>query len=291
MSQLINLVGQKFGSLTVLERAPGKNKQVYWTCQCDCGAIKDVKSQHLREGKIKTCGRCNANTIVGQQFSNWLVIEATDKKSSTAILYKCKCIHCGHIGYKTSSELKKCERNRCENCRATHLVGQRFGKLVVIERAGVTDYRHTIWKCQCDCGNITYGTYGHLVHGDKSSCGCITSKGETKIAQLLKENNISAIQQYTFDTCRFEDSGQLAKFDFYLPEYKILIEYDGAQHFEKEGHGFFTKEVLCKIKERDEYKTQWCQENNIPLIRIPYTEYENLSIEMIQSLIQKALQG
>lgn len=79
----------------------------------------------------------------------------------------------------------------------------------------------------------------------------------------------------------------MAKFDFYLPEYKILIEYDGAQHFEKEGHGFFTKEVLCKIKERDEYKTKWCQENNIPLIRIPYTEYENLSIEMIQKLIEE----
>lgn len=79
MGQLINLVGQKFGNLTVLERAPGKNKQVYWTCQCDCGTIKDVKSQHLREGKIKTCGRCNANTIIGQQFKNWIVLEATGR--------------------------------------------------------------------------------------------------------------------------------------------------------------------------------------------------------------------
>jgi len=38
---------------------------------------------------------------------------------------------------------------------------------------------------------------------------------------------------------------------------------------------------------RDEYKTKWCKENNIPLIRIPYTEYENLSIEMIQKLIEE----
>lgn len=287
MSQLINLIGQKFGSLTVLERAPNKNNQVYWTCQCDCGTIKDVKSQHLREGKIKTCGRCNANTIVGQQFKNWLVLEATDRKSGTLILYKCKCIHCGHIGYKTSPDLKTYAFNRCENCRATHLVGQRFGNLTIIERAGITPYHHTLWKCQCDCGNITFGTYGHLVSGDKISCGCITSKGEAKICQILKENNIDFVQQKTFDTCRFETSNQLAKFDFYLPKHNVIIEYDGAQHFEEKGHGWFTDKNLQQIKKRDVYKTQWCQENNILLIRIPYTEYEKLSIEMIQNLIEE----
>lgn len=290
MSQLINLVGQKFGSLTVLERAPGKNKQVYWTCQCDCGTIKDVKSQHLREGKIKTCGRCNANTIIGQQFKNWLVLEATDQKSGTLILYKCKCIHCGHIGYKTSPDLKTYAFDRCENCRATWLIGQRFGKLVVEERAGATQYRHTVWKCRCDCGNITYGTYTHLASGDKISCGCVVSKGEAKINQILTENNIEFIQQKTFDSCRFSDSDCLAKFDFYLPAYNILIEYDGAQHYEECGYGWFTVERLQEIKKRDEYKNQWCQENNIPLIRIPYTEYENLSIEMIQKFIEEVKQ-
>ena len=72
-----------------------------------------------------------------------------------------------------------------------------------------------------------------------------------------------------------------------MPAYNILIEYDGAQHYEECGHGWFTEEKLQEIKKRDEYKTKWCKENNIPLIRIPYTEYENLSIEMIQKLIEE----
>ena len=285
MGVLIDLTGQKFGSLTVIDRAPNKNKQVYWTCQCDCGTVKDIKSQHLREGKIVSCGRCNANTIVGQQFSNWLVLEASDKKSSTSILYKCKCVHCGHIAYKTSTVLKKEAYDKCENCRATWLVGKRFGKLVVEERAGATLYRHSIWRCKCDCGNITYGTYSHLSSGDKTSCGCITSRGEAKINQILTENNIEFVAQKTFETCRFSNNECLAKFDFYLPQFNILIEYDGAQHYEEQGHGWFTSEKLAEIKIRDLYKTDWCKANNIPLIRIPYTEYNNLSIEMIQKLI------
>ena len=57
---------------------------------------------------------------------------------------------------------------------------------------------------------------------------------------------------------------------------QYLIEYDGRQHFE----GWSSSEENLKIqKERDNYKNQWCKENNIPLIRIPYTHLDNLCIE------------
>lgn len=52
------------------------------------------------------------------------------------------------------------------------LTGQRFGKLTVLnlekKEKGIT-----IWKCQCDCGNITHVTLGHLRSGDTKSCGCL----------------------------------------------------------------------------------------------------------------------
>lgn len=51
-----DLTGQRFGSLTVIERAENRNGRPYWLCKCDCGTIKEVRGQHLRYGKIISCG-------------------------------------------------------------------------------------------------------------------------------------------------------------------------------------------------------------------------------------------
>lgn len=57
-----------------------------------------------------------------------------------------------------------------------HLVGQRFGRLTVLEktneRLGERKH-HVVWKCQCDCGNIAYVTTSNLNHGNTKSCGCL----------------------------------------------------------------------------------------------------------------------
>ena len=53
-----------------------------------------------------------------------------------------------------------------------NLVGKRFGKLVVIEQSPSISGRIR-WKCQCDCGNITYADSGNIKKGQKRSCGCL----------------------------------------------------------------------------------------------------------------------
>ena len=60
MKTFNNLIGKRFGRLVVLERAENKNKHVYWLCQCDCGNKTIVRSQHLTDGKILSCG-CYVN--------------------------------------------------------------------------------------------------------------------------------------------------------------------------------------------------------------------------------------
>lgn len=72
-------------------------------------------------------------------------------------------------------------------------------------------------------------------------------------------------------------NGYSARFDFYIDN-KYLIEFDGIQHF-KEGHGWNNRSNLTQIQERDMIKNQWCKDNNIPLIRIPYWHLNNLKIE------------
>ena len=70
------------------------------------------------------------------------------------------------------------------------------------------------------------------------------------------------------------------KFDFYVNN-AYLIEYDGEQHFIPSSFGgsLSGKERLKIQKEYDNIKNKWCKDNNIPLIRIPYTHYNDLKLE------------
>lgn len=52
----IDLVGKRFGNLVVLSRAANRGNCAYWLCKCDCGTVKEVRGQHLRSGKIISCG-------------------------------------------------------------------------------------------------------------------------------------------------------------------------------------------------------------------------------------------
>ena len=64
-------------------------------------------------------------------------------------------------------------------------------------------------------------------------------------------------------------------FDFYLPDYNTCIEYDGELHYKAVDY-FGGDDALMNTKCRDEIKTQYCKENNIKLIRIPYWEFDNI---------------
>ena len=71
-----------------------------------------------------------------------------------------------------------------------------------------------------------------------------------------------------------------ARFDFFIQN-SYLVEYDGSQHFNYSSNdkGWNTKEQFEKTQQRDAYKNQWCKDNSIPLIRIPYTKLDTLCIE------------
>jgi hypothetical protein len=51
--------------------------------------------------------------------------------------------------------------------------GQRFGKLVALERSGTDALKKVLWRCRCDCGNEVTVVAGSLVTGNTTSCGCI----------------------------------------------------------------------------------------------------------------------
>lgn len=183
---------------------------------------------------------------------------------------------CGCLQKKKASEILT-KRNKD---LALDLTNQRFGKLVALENTHKQTPGGTalLWKCVCDCGNYCEISSSRLVSGITQSCGCISSHGEEKIQKILQENKIQFERQKTFESCRVGNNHK-ARFDFYLPDYNILIEYDGNVHYYANGYGWNNKENLTKVKNNDKIKNEWCKNNNISLIRIPYFIYDTITIE------------
>lgn len=290
MPQAVNLVGKKFNKLTALERdfeiqKIKKSKDVWWKCQCDCGNIISVNGKTLRAGKIKSCG-CEKpqyafKDLTGQRFGRLIILEKTEERKNNSIVWKCQC-DCGNICFKDSHSLNKGSTKSCgclvkDNAKiqglknAQDISGQQFGHLTALYQLDeIQQGSGHFWVCQCDCGNIKKITIHNLKSGRTTSCGCIkASTGETNLNKKLQELNINFITEKTYSDLISNNQRKL-KFDFYLPDYNILIEFDGEQHYLK--NRYSSKDQF----ERDCQKNKYCLNNNIPLYRIPYSERDNI---------------
>ena len=163
---------------------------------------------------------------------------------------------------------------KIENHKTTEidLTGQQFGYWTVLEKTNNRTASGGIkWKCRCKCGIEKEVSSLSLRNGTSLSCGAHSniSKGNEKIKLILMEAKIPFTMEAKFPTCK---DAQIMPFDFYVND-SYLIEYDGIQHFQP---SIFDYEYTHR---HDIMKSQWCKDNNIPLIRIPYTHYTNLCLE------------
>ena len=113
MKPIANITGQKIGKWTAIMRVVRKNRS-HWLCRCECGKEKLVIASSLLSGESRSCRSCamKGESIVGQKFGEWIVIEEAGKK-----------------------------------------------------------HRHTIYLCECSCGNRSLVKRPNLISGESSSCG------------------------------------------------------------------------------------------------------------------------
>ena len=300
MGKLIDLAGNKYENWTVIRRGENQGKHVCWYCKCDCQEPKfaTIRGDSLKKGNVPYCEcrtkhpkyRCTAENLIGNVYNRLTVLDITeDFTSSGNRLWKCQC-SCENktITYVTADNLRRGKVKSCgclqkENtslANSAKLEGQIFGHLKVIKRVGSNAQGQALWECECDCTGHTHimTTTNKLTAGHTQSCGCVSSRGEELIGKILYQNNINYIKEKTFENCRFEN-GYPAYFDFYLPDYNTLIEYDGSQHFYYTGTGWNTEEQYNQTVVNDKYKNEWCKNNGVTLIRIPYTHYDLLDIK------------
>lgn len=127
-----------------------------------------------------------------------------------------------------------------------------------------------------------HGYFVQRANDHRRGSGCpvcnASSKGESAIATALNRAKISYVPQMSFDDFK-SPKGWKYRYDFYLPKYNILIEYDGIQHTKDVPRNAYDAE---SVKEVDDIKTRYADDNNIRLIRIS-------KLDDIEDMISKIL--
>lgn len=130
----------------------------------------------------------------------------------------------------------------------------------------------TKMKCSCPNGHIFEINWNNFKSGKRCPY-CRKSKGEEIIKSILEELKIDFISQYKFKDCK--DLLPLP-FDFYLPNYNLIIEYDGEQHFDVNRAFNSNENKFWETVIHDAIKNAYCEDNNINILRIPFWEYNNI---------------
>lgn len=137
-------------------------------------------------------------------------------------------------------------------------------------------HKKAFWICS-ECNHRWEATIANRSNG--TGCPkCNFRRGAKKVHKFLSEYKIKFKSEFPLDGCKYK--GQLY-LDFYLVDLNIGIEYNGQQHYKPVRFSYSISEEqskerlrLQKIKDRIKYK--YCKNKSIPLLIIPYWEFDNI---------------
>ena len=230
--------------------------------------------------------------LTNQKFGKLTVLKEFGKDKNAHIIWQCQC-DCGNIINCLSSNITTGKTKSCGCIRVkstikrniernpSKIIGKRFGKLIVLRKiinnntAGRNKY-----ECLCDCGNITYVLAGDLCNKKTQSCGCTRSKGNQLILNELQKSDYNFKSEYKISYNKKRYFIDFAILDD-NKKIKCFIEFEGQQQYylQKNTNGWNTRDHFEKVKKSDKEKNEYCKEKNIPLIRIPYWDFNKISQE------------
>lgn len=274
--------------------------------ECSCGNKFEVSFTKFKDRNKRQCNKCSnknrANKLkrtmnefkkeVYERVGDEYVVVEGEVYVNSKINIRMKHNLCGHIWNVTpdsfllkSTGCPKC--NRPNYYRDTKQFKKEVSTLTNGEYQVLGEYKSARDKTLIrhnikECGYEWDITPDNFLSGTRCP-QCNASKGEEKIRLYIESCEINYKIQYSFDNL-IGINGGLLKFDFAIFDFNnnllFLIEYDGEFHFEKQYDydGFETLQI------HDGLKNQYCKDNKIELLRIPYWEFDN-----IESIIQNQL--
>lgn len=292
-------------SINNLELYKNDSSRLNFSCECGyewSAVYRDVLRSKRDNGCVKCQKRAKSKRVytlsndiylkrVNEYWGDRVEILEDYKKGEDRIKVLCKvcdniwnpmarsllrgngCPKCGH--QKTKSSRIKSNEKYIEELKSVHenridLLDEYYNSNTKIN-----------FKC-CLCDNIWLANPNMILRG-RGCPKCNFSKGELLISKILKDIGIKFEEQFIIKGLK-TNKGGTPRFDFAIFEKDILvkiIEYDGVLHFEPINK-FGGLKRFEDQKEVDSFKNKYCLENNIKMIRIPYTDLSKIDIEYLK---------
>lgn len=195
------------------------------------------------------------------------------------------CKYCGR------DKIGKAKRNDMEKVKNVFLSHD----LILVEGQ---EYHNSQQKLKYICKHHPEKGIQEMSYGNALDCHCPfcrCSRGEKEISNYLDSNNIKYESQKKFSGL-IGIGGGLLSYDFYLPDFNMLIEYQGEQHYfpfnfkdRKDRDSETAIHNYEKQVKHDILKKEYAINNNFNFLEIPYTEYKNISKILNENINTKIL--
>ena len=274
-----------------------KNQKTFVTYKCpkhiDKGEISSAWT-HIRTAK-KGCPYCSGKYKTTDDFKKEIKnilpdVEVVGEYKTARSKILVRCYVCGHNWNPEARSLQYgqgcpvcAKRKRAELRRKSLDEFIEDMKVVSPDTEIIGEYNgsHELIKCRCKRHKQEWESYScNLLNGSagcpmcaKERLGNTPSKGERRIAKWLDENGFEYVSEHKLDGCVYK---RPLRFDFYLPKFNTVIEFDGQQHFEQVKRFDQTPEKFSDTQSRDIAKNKYCNEHGIRMLRIPFTHYDRI---------------
>lgn len=276
---------ENFGYILLSEEYIDANKKI--KIMCNKGHVYEATFSQFKH-QNQRCPYCSGNAKLTYEYVKdyiesfgYTLLSKEYINSNTHLLVRCEC---GHEYFVTFSNFKR--GRRCNECNKIKWNKEKIIEYIInqtkFEFVEFVKYKKSlsIIKLKCFYGHEFICKFNKIKYGKTGCPICKESKGERKIENFLTKYNIIYKKQYRNEKCKNKNT---LPFDFYLTNLNAMIEFDGIQHFEAVEY-FGGYEKLLETRFNDEIKNQYCKDNDIKLIRIPYYNYDK-----IEDILEKEL--
>ena len=277
-------------------------EKIIITCSLH-GDFLQTPNNHLSRYGCKLCGKLKLKEKISDSLESFIEKAKKkhgDKYNYSKVEYKSSleniiiiCPVHGEFEQLPTNHLSLCDCPKCaieQNTSNQKSNNEEFIKIATEKHGCKYDYSKIDYKGRDTKVIIICQKHGEFLqtpHNHKKGAGCPICKeshGEKLVRKFLIENNYQFEKQKRFETCRNKIT---LPFDFAV-EIKNnlkLIEFHGIQHYKPMGFGNENKnERFARGLVNDKIKEDWCKENNIPLLIIPYDK-----IKRINGMLQEFL--
>jgi predicted Zn-ribbon and HTH transcriptional regulator len=278
-------------------------EKINWQCLVpDCNYVWSARIDHIKRGS--GCPKCAFNfPLTNERIDQWLIENnvlikrvGEIKRSKNKIEWECLAPQCGYSWLTTANTIKG--GSGCPKCaNFIAISNQDMDQWLIdnkraIKRIGDMNGVHVKIHWQClKCDNIWEAPPGPIRYRDQGCPVCNTLGYNQKlILDYLLQANISFEKEKNIKELDSNETRSL-RIDFYFPIAKIAIEYNGLQHYKPWRFSNMSLEEakanLVSQQWRDEYKRNFCKNNDIVLIEIDGREYKNDKLLIFLSKIIK----